>query len=150
MKKTTSSKSPKKNVKAVKRGKPKAAKIIENKDNKNIEATAYKAKQDICENAIFAATIEEAVIEATNMSTDNIELVDTGSANFEAVETGSIEEYNEAYKQDSYNNDSVYTAPTSIGYKPCAPTTCGQNKDGIVLFLCISVAAIIILWIMLA
>lgn len=144
MKKTTSSKSIKKNVKvakAAKRVKPKAAKIIDNKDNKDNKIETAYVKQDICEDVIVAYTIKEDIIEAENMQYDKIELADTGSASFEAVETGSIEGYNEEYKQDSYNNDSVYTAHTSIDYKPYAHTTCGNNtKDNVLLYICLAIA----------
>jgi len=83
-------------------------------------------------------------------STELLESVNTGSIEIEAAYTSSFDIYDETtHDKSTYDIVADNTAHTDV-YKPYAPTTCGQNKDGIVLFLCISFAAIIILWIVLA
>jgi hypothetical protein len=124
MKKTKSKKAPKKAAKTIK------------KINK-----IKKVKNTIVEKIETPVAL---VYDDMHISTELPESVNTGSFEIEAAYTSSFEQHDKS-TYDIVADNTAYT----YDYKPYAPTTCGQNKDGIVLFLCISFAAIIILCIML-
>lgn len=128
MKKTTSSKSIKKNVKAVKRGKPKAAKLVENKDNINITVTPT-ATPTISENIVAAASIEEAVIEAKNIQTEAVITEST-----ENLSTPNIEQ-NSAYE----------TSRDSVSY---SDITAPENKNSSGFYIGLAFAISVIIWVL--
>ena len=102
MKKTTSGKSSKKNVKAVKRGKPKAAKLKDNKDNKEVIPDTHVTSV-ISENIISAASIEEAVEKSILNRLKNIEYTDKEQTQIKATE--DTENKTSAY--DTTQRDTV-------------------------------------------
>ena len=135
MKKQTSKKSPKKNVKAVKRGKPKAAKIIDDNVNNNENAIIVEKPSEptpaINETVVVAepATTIEEVVEQTK----NVEQEASTTSNTENTSTTSNTTVSSA--------DIVQTESASY-----ADIKVPETKDRTVFYIGILVAVTMLVW----
>lgn len=132
MKKQTSKKSPKKNVKAVKRGKPKAAKIIDDNVNNNENAIIVEKPSEptpaINETVVVAepATTIEEVIEQTK----NVEQEASTTSNTENTSNTTVS-----------SADIVQTESASY-----ADIKVPETKDRTVFYIGILVAVTMLVW----